>query len=202
MWEIFTAVQDGDEEEVIQLLDADPALLEREDHHGERPLTLAAHYGHLGVVSLLVERGADINVTGHGGNTALDCAAMGGHEDVVALLLSKGAHANTRDNRGMTPFMWASDNGNLRVVRMLVKHMGVQRLDNRSNRGWTALHYATEWGHEEVVRFLLFVGAEPTITDNEGRTPRALAEENHPSSTIAEGYARCVAVFQVRPPTY
>jgi hypothetical protein len=52
MGDIFRAVREGNEEEVIRLLDADPALLEnREGDDGERPLTWAALYGQLGVTT-------------------------------------------------------------------------------------------------------------------------------------------------------
>jgi ankyrin repeat protein len=198
MEDIFRAVWEGNEEEVVRLLDADPGLLERGDHSGDRPLAAAAEYGQLGVVRLLMERGASINATGHGGRTALRHAAADGNEAVLALLLDEGAHTNTRDNNGMTPLMWACASGHLGVVKMLVQHMGGQGLEERSNRGSTALHYAADGGPEEMVRFLLVAGADPTITDSRGRTPRALAEENHSIVRIREGRERCVDMFQVR----
>jgi ankyrin repeat protein len=202
MKEFFRAVEEGNEEEVIRLLDADPALLEIEDHVGHRPLTLASLYGRLGVVTQLIARGSNIHATGVGGITALDSAARGGNEEVVAFLLREGAHANARGDYGMTPLMWACDNGHLGAVKMLVQHMGGQGLDERSDRRWTGLHYASYAGHEEVVRFLLFAGADLSITDEEGMTPRAIAEENDRSEMIREGRARCMPVLQVRPPVY
>jgi hypothetical protein len=203
MERICRAISEDNEEEVIRLLDADPALLEREQYDGDRPLAFAAATGHLGVVLLLIERGANINATGDGGNTALHWTAVQGHEEVVALLLEKGAHANTRDNYGRTPLMLACVNGHLGVVKVLVQHMGGQGLADRSNAsGRTVLHFAACLGHEEVVRCLLLAGADPTITENRGRTPRALAEQiDDYSETTREGRARCVAVFQARPRT-
>jgi ankyrin repeat protein len=201
MGDIFRAAREGNEKEVIRLLNAEPALLERGNNGGIRPLVVAAHRGHLGVLRLLIEKGANINATRAGGNTPLHYAAGRGYEELVALLLSKGAHANSRDRRGMTPCMWASDNGHLGVVKMLAQHMGGQGLEERSEDGCTALHCAAYWGREEVVRFLLLAGADPTITDNEGTTPRAITEQNHHIEIVREGRARCVAVLQVRPLT-
>jgi ankyrin repeat protein len=201
MGDIFRAAWEGNEEEVIRLLDADPTLLERENFEGDRPVAWAALSEQPGVVRLLVERGANINATGAGGNTALHYAAGRGYEEVLALLLRKGTHASSRDHQGMTPLLWVCVHGHLGMVKMLVQHMKGQGLNEESEDGWTALHYAAYWGHEEVVRLLLLAGADPTITDNEGRTPRALAEENDDSEFVREARARCVAVFQVRPLT-
>jgi ankyrin repeat protein len=195
----FRAIREGNEEEVIRLLDADPTLLEREDDGGDRPTAVAAFSGQLGVTRVLIERDANINATGFQGNTALHYAAKRGYEEVVAVLLDKGAQANTGDYDDVTPLMCACVKGHLGVVKILV--MGVEGLQERSDNGWTALHFPACWGHGDVVRFLLLAGADPTITDDRGRTPRALAEENANTLRIVEGRARCVAVFQVSPLT-
>jgi ankyrin repeat protein len=154
------------------------------------------------VVRLLIEVGANINGTGAEGDTALHYAAEQGYEDMVALLLDKGAHANSRDHYGRTPLMRACGWGHLGVVEMLVEHMQGKGLDERAETGWAALHWAAAKGYTKVVRFLLLAGADPTITDDEGTTPRAIAEENHYyDERIRRRRARCVAVFQVRPVT-
>jgi ankyrin repeat protein len=137
------------------------------------------------------------------GQTALSYAAEEGHGEVVALLLGKGAQASTRDNNSMTPLMKACDNGHLDVVRMLVQHTGGGALDARDrNKGWTALHGAAYWGHEEMVRLLLFAGADPTVTDNEGRTALDISEEvEDADEEWRDDRARCMAVFKVSEPT-
>jgi ankyrin repeat protein len=201
MGDIFRAAGEGDEREVKRLLDADPALLERETNGGYRPLTVAAHCGQLGVLRLVIERGANINAEAYGGNTALHLAATRGYEEVVALLLNKGAQANSSDHYDVTPLMLACDEGHLGVLKILLQHIGRQVLNERRDTGWTIMHGAAFGGHEEVVRFLLLAGADPTIMTDRGWTPRILAEEDHYIEEVREGCARCVAVFQVRPVT-
>jgi ankyrin repeat protein len=204
MEDIFRAVQEGNEGEVIRLLDKDPALLEGRDKR-KTPLVVAAEHGQLGVARLLVQRGANIHATvQHWGRTALHYAAYGGHVEVVAFLLGKGAQASTRDNYNVTPFMVACIKGHLGVVRMLLHHTGGEGLDARDDEnGWTALHGAAFLGCEEVVRFLLLSGADPMITDSKGRTPHALATPEQPEHVdmheeLRARCARCVAVFKVR----
>jgi hypothetical protein len=51
MGDIFEAAVEGNVEEVIRLLDSDPALLEREEDRGDTPLATAAWCGQFGVVT-------------------------------------------------------------------------------------------------------------------------------------------------------
>jgi ankyrin repeat protein len=163
--------------------------------------------GHLGVVQVLVEHseGQGLESTGHLGQTALHLAATWGHENVVKFLLSKGANANARDICGMTPLIRACLEGRLGAARVLAHHMGVQGLQDRDQDGGTALHSAAREQHEEVIRFLLLSGADPSIRDDQGRTPEADAmasyeDEGEDGVTDEERQdraARCVAVFEV-----
>lgn len=179
---LFWAVSEGDEATVARLMDANPTIL-------QMPLDAAAAFGNVGVVRLVVERGADIHTTGDAGMTALHRAAMGGHEKVVAFLLAKGAQATTRNDSGQTPLFSAAGSGRLGMVRLLLQHMEGQGLEDQDEDGATALHSAAVGNAGEVVRFLLLAGANPTARDNSGRTPRTLAEEC--------GSSRCVAMFEV-----
>jgi hypothetical protein len=51
MEEILRAAREGNEGEVVRLLDADPALLEDGARYAERPLVTAATGGHSGIVT-------------------------------------------------------------------------------------------------------------------------------------------------------
>lgn len=183
---LWTAVEEDDEEEVSKLLDANPTVLEGRDK-GSNFVHLAAEYGRLGVLRLLVEKGANIDAGRR--HNALHGAARKGHEEVMAFLLSKGARADKTNLVGATPLMLASGSGHVGVVRMLLQHVGEQGLATRHYFGGTALHMAAEGGRQEVVKYLLVAGAQTTIRDNEGRTPRTVAEE--------AAFPGCVRVFDV-----
>jgi ankyrin repeat protein len=166
MWaaEMFRAAKLGHENKVSRLLDADPTLLGKEDDDGNFPLMLTAQAGHLGVVKLLVHRGASINASGEGQLTALHYAALDGHAEIVAFLLSKGAQANVCSCLDLTPLMMAARKGHLGVVQMLLEHMGGRGLDDEDQIERTALIHAAEGGHEDMVAFILSRGAQAGIT--------------------------------------
>jgi serine/threonine-protein phosphatase 6 regulatory ankyrin repeat subunit B len=172
----FRAVKEGDEGEVARLLDEDPALLEKAGHEGFTPFLLAAMHGQLGVMQLLIGRGADTSATTRiSGNTALHMAAWGGQEQAAAFLLGQGAQSTHRKADAMTPFMLASGRGHLGVVRLLLHHLGKQELQVTSKAGQTGLHWAALGGKEEIVSFLLGQGAQANSRDKNGATPFIMA---------------------------
>jgi len=65
--------------------------------YGGSPLNYAAFGGHVDVVRMLLERGADVGSKDSTGTAALWRAAAGGHDSVVTLLLEHGADVNTKD---------------------------------------------------------------------------------------------------------
>jgi hypothetical protein len=71
---------------------------------------LAPGGNYMGVVQLLLARGADINKVGYG-YTPLSIAAMQGHADIVRILIDKGADVNKKDENGggQTPLMRANE---------------------------------------------------------------------------------------------
>jgi hypothetical protein len=173
----FTAIREGHMEEVTRLLDGDPHLMKASTEYFDRtPLVVAAIYGHADVVGLLIERGADVNAIDNNELTALQNAAREGHEEVVRVLLSRGADSNRKGFDGSTALIRASRGGHLGVVRQLLQHMVGRGLDEGNDNGFTALWWACFNGHVEIARILLLAGADATITDRDGRTPRRAAE--------------------------
>lgn len=95
----------GDIARVRELLDQDPSLVNRvSDYAGYyvgcgAPIKNAAVGGHLEIVRLLLERGADPNLPEEGiapDGHALHSAVVRGHIEIVRLLLKHGAHPNVQ----------------------------------------------------------------------------------------------------------
>jgi ankyrin repeat protein len=97
------------------------------------PLIIAAQHGHIEVVTLLVERGANLDARDDNGWTALIRASFKGHLAVVKFLSDKGASINTRGNNAYDALLWAAVFGYLDVCLFLVSRSGDPRVMNRSN---------------------------------------------------------------------
>jgi ankyrin repeat protein len=132
------------------------------------PLIVAAREGHLDVVRLLLDRGANPNVRSIGDGNALIMAAAEGHPDVVNLLLDRGANINDVVPGDENPLIRASAEGRLDVVKLLVSRRAdvnarvwIEAEPRIPNGEWrTPLSEARKERREDVVQFLLSVGAK------------------------------------------
>jgi ankyrin repeat protein len=93
---ISVAAAVGDQEQVEQLLRKDVGLARRLDSARVSPLTYAAREGHVHIVRLLLEQGAEPNTPEEAApdGRALFGACCGNHLDVAQLLLEHGANPN------------------------------------------------------------------------------------------------------------
>lgn len=100
--------------------------------NGEPLLIMAARNGHIQVMKLLLNRGADVNARDDRGRTALMVAAGLSDPGMVRLLLSKGADVSARGNDGYTAWTASEMVGggrgsaNYREMRRLLKDAGAK----------------------------------------------------------------------------
>jgi ankyrin repeat protein len=115
-------------------------------------LILAADGGHVGAITLLLGRGADVNKADNYGQPPLYAAALRGHVAAIKLLLGRGADIDKADNEGETPVYIASELGDAEAVHVLLKAGADARVANKE--GNTALHAAALNGRLDTVRVL------------------------------------------------
>eukprot|EP00439_Symbiodinium_sp_Y106_P070348 s2440_g12.t1 len=145
------------------------------DDEGMTPLMRASLFGHVDVAELLLEAGAETDVSDNNGCTALMCAARNGHASVVQLLLNAGAEKDLRDSLGLTALISAAECDHALVVQLLLD-AGAE-MDAGDIEGHTALMKAARRCHAASVRLLLEAGAEKDLCNVEGRTALMMASE-------------------------
>ncbi|XP_048249888.1 uncharacterized protein LOC124128376 [Haliotis rufescens] len=121
------------------------------------PLFVACENGHIDIVRLLIEKGADVTAAAKDGCTPLHCACKNGHIDIVRLLIEKGADVS--DAACYTPLQCACKNGHIDIVRLLIEK-GADVSAAAAADVYTPLHCACEDGHIDIVRLLIEKGAD------------------------------------------
>lgn len=132
------------------------------------PLILATILGHVDIIKMLLERGADVNAQNNLDETPLTEAAHRGHKEIIEILINAGANINSNTLYGSTALMNAASRGHKEIVHLLL-HAGANINDqNNSNR--TALIDAVSNGHTEVTQMLLNAGANVNIKNVRNNT--------------------------------
>lgn len=141
----------GDAARVRALANADAARIHAPGADGTPPLHLAAHFGHLDLITLLVNLGADVNMQcpPQFANMPLHAACAGAQDAAVEALLRAGADPNATDANGYTPVMIAAANGCAGAVRALIAK-GADPMRRDAN-GKTAFDHARERAEDEML---------------------------------------------------
>lgn len=151
-------------------------------------LVAASARGHVGAVTLLLDRGAKSNRQGRRYGRALSAAVLENQCPVVQLLLARGADIHMEAGRLPRPLQLASFRGFDQIVRMLLEK-GAD-VNARSGRFGNALQAACRQGHYQVLQILLERGADINIPSR--RFSNAL------QAASATGHGRIVSLLLER----
>jgi ankyrin repeat protein len=183
---LASAARAGKLDTVSKLLDEDPTLLQSHDERRRQTLLMiAAATGHTALVSLLLDLGADVNPCDHWGFTCLHFAAQGGYSEIVCALLRHGAGAAVRDDDSYTPLMYVATKCNMEAMQQALKTLGTEDINTQTVEGYTALYMACKCGRAEQAVALLWAGADHTLPDKYGVTPRDVARRRSHRNCVA-----------------
>lgn len=135
-------------ESVRRLLDGGLPVNARHPQSGQTLLLLAAAVDAADIVSLLLDRGADLQAVDRTGAGPVTRAVRGVQPSVLEVLLRCGADPNQKDNLGSPPLYYA-----------------VWRTDDEPPEKL-----------ERMIKILLSHGADPDLSNDAGMTPRTQAE--------------------------
>jgi ankyrin repeat protein len=141
------------------------------------PLINASKGGHVAVIRLLAERGAQLEkAETRTGMTPIMLAVSEGHEPAALLLLQLGARLDAVDKMaGRSLLSWASEQGMDELVRELLGRDDID-VDAKDCEDRTPISLAAEQGHATIVQFLRRNGAEVDSV-GAGLTPLGFASE-------------------------
>ncbi|XP_053141734.1 kinase D-interacting substrate of 220 kDa isoform X3 [Hemicordylus capensis] len=175
---LISAAKEGHAAIVSELLNCN-VNLEHRDMGGWTALMWACYKGCTEVAELLLEKGANPNITGLQYSVyPIIWAAGRGHSRIVELLLEHGAKVNCSDKYGTTPLIWAARKGHLECVKYLL-HMGAD-VDQEGANSMTALIVAVKGGFTDSVKEILKRNPNVNLTDKDGNTALMIAaKEGH-----------------------
>lgn len=140
------------------------------------------------IARALIDAGADVNAKDAIHDSAFLYAGAEGLDEILTLTIAAAADVISTNRYSGTALIPASEHGHVSTVKILIV-AGVP-VDHVNDLGWTAMHEAivlNDGGPAQVetVRLLLEAGADPDITDREGRTSRELALEHGHDEIVA-----------------
>jgi ankyrin repeat protein len=147
-------------------------LLEQDNIKLDNAVVAAVKANNVETINLLLDSGANPNGD-NGGSPLMTAVSLYAPIPqilpVIKTLLGRGADVNFQK-----PILEAIRADRLPIVKLLLEAPDID-VDTRDDNGSTLLYVATEWNTPAVVDLLINAGADPTIRNNEGKTPYDIA---------------------------
>ncbi|RPH89803.1 MAG: TonB family protein, partial [Calditrichaeota bacterium] len=128
------------------------------------------------IVSVLLQRGAQVNYHNTFGVTPLMLAAQLGRKEIVDLLLQKKADVNAASIIGYTPLFFALEFGRPEIAQVLIEAGAHADQADKYNR--SVLAAAAAKGYSQIVEQLVQKGADVNVKSEKGETAISLANKN------------------------
>ncbi|XP_072047738.1 palmitoyltransferase ZDHHC17-like [Amphiura filiformis] len=135
----------------------------------------ATRQGHLPMVVVLMQYGADPSIRDAEGCSCVHLACQFGHTAIAGYLIARGQDPNIVDGNGMTPLMWSCYKTFAVDPTRLLLTLGASPNLQDSHYKNTALHWASATGNSSAVAALLHANADTYIENARKETPLDIA---------------------------
>lgn len=156
--------------DVAQVLIDHGAEINHQTKNGENALMRAVKFGRYQVAKDLISQGIDMSTIPNRASSPLHHAVTRLDFSMVRLLLENHANVNQKNSQGHTPLHLAATFQNPLFIETLL--MSNPEIDVQDNLGNTPLYLAVENNLIDVTKRLLQYGADPSIPNHKGKTPK------------------------------
>jgi len=173
---MFVAARAGDLKQVRRLIARAPGLALVEYNYTP-PIHFAVREGHLAIVKLLIDRGADLAYRSYPFQDSLLTIAEDHEHDDVIRLLRRRIERRYKLASGVRAIIEAAEAGDLKTVQAELLRDPVLAVA-ANDTGDTALHHAALRRNHAMVQVLLDAGSDPDPIRGDGYRPIHLALMN------------------------
>lgn len=138
------------------------------DKKGNTGLLIASSLGHKDIVSLLIDKGCDLETQNLLGATAFLMAIHNAYIDIAELLINAGVNINHLDFDGDSALTYSVIDANKEIVQLLIQNnINVNIQDQDGN---TSLMKSVYYQNSDIFEMILESGANIDIKNNDNET--------------------------------